>query len=290
MDSVHVDIEANKHLKDFFSNNAVPTTIVTTKNDVSEDNLKRLNNVFKSQLKGSGNQFKTIFMSDGFEPKQMGYAPQNLALDVVREEARRAICAGFGVPMPMAGASESANYATADIQRKSLYTENIIPRSIYISGVINAELVWLIDPTVEFRFAPEKLDVMQEDKEKTATYLRGFVDSKILKPEVVAKEFGYSEDDVPEPVANPFLMPQNGTESNLEPKPQQPDEEEDNPFQKALGKYKKKVVRLMKEGKDHKADFNSKYIASGIITAIKTRLETVEDLGDVVKVFEDFGV
>ena len=50
----------------------------------------------------------------------VSFSPDKLALEGIRAEARRSICAAFGVPPTVANASDQGSYATADEQRQSL--------------------------------------------------------------------------------------------------------------------------------------------------------------------------
>lgn len=279
--AIKVEVEANKHLADFFANRAMPDVLMSSPDKVSESDINRLIGLWNKQYKGAGKQHKTGFLSHGFKPEFMQYAPKDLALEEIRKEARRAICASLGVPMSLAGASEAANYATMTEQRKSLYTETIIPRARYIQGVLNAEYCNEFDGSLFFTFEPEKLEVMTETTAEKATYLGNLVEKKIIKPETAAIALGFDAIDVPEPQAVPDFTPQNNGFGNKE--------EDDSKTIAALRKFKRKAVRRMKDSQSAKCTFNSEHITDGVIETIQEKLEKAQDLGEVVSIFDDFG-
>ncbi len=287
--NVEVELEANSHLADFFANNAMPTMIMSTPDSVQFPDLQKLQGNFKKEFKGKGKRGKTAFMSHGFKPEQLSYPLNQLALKEIREESRKSICAAFGVPPTLAGAWEAANFATADIGRKSLYTETVIPISAYMAGVLNAELMNEFDDEHFFRFEPEKLDVMQENTGERANWLSTLVEKKILKPEVAAVEMGFTEEDVPEPVENPFTVPQNGQENDFSGNGQSGNEEKAQKAQADLmvdlNKWRRKSISRVRKNKTPFCAFESEYIPEILTSVIEKGLMNAETVDDVHGLF-----
>jgi len=288
-DSADVEIEANKHLASFFKNRAMPAYIFTSEQAVNETDHNRIVGSFARNFKGSSKQFKTGFMSHGYKPMPLGYAPKDLVLKEVREESRRAICGAFGVSATLAGAWEAANYATMDVQRKSLYTETVIPRSDYIAGVFNAELSIEFDDIPFFVFEPEKLDVMQEDTAQMATWLGEMVEKKVIKPEVAALALGFNKDDVPEPVANPFLDMTPVEDDDEEKEEVVADQDTktvnvENEYNEDLRKYRTVSIKRMKDAKSAKK-FTSDYIPQSELDVFYGKLQLCNTVDDVIGVF-----
>lgn len=287
--AIKVEISANEHLADFFDNYAMPAVLMSSPNSVQQHDIKRLAAQYQREFKGKGKRGKTAFVGDGFEPKQLSYPPKELALEGIREEAHKAICSAFGVPMTLAGAQEAANYATMDVQRRSLYTETIIPRARYIQGVINAELMSEFEGERFFRFEPDKLEVMQENKLDKAKWVALLAEHRVIKPEVLAVEMGYTEEDAPEPQSNPFLDTQSAPEQaekaqsvNIAP--------EGLKTLTALTKYRRKAKNRIKDERNPVCDFTSKYVPAGMVKAIMVDLEDAETLDDVDDIFEQYGL
>jgi len=285
--SVQIEIEANSHLNDFFRNNAMPAIVMTTPEDVQEPELQRMAGSWRREFKGRGKRGQAAFMSHGFKPSPLGYPLKDLALVEIRTESRKSICSAFGVPATIAGAHEAANFATADIGRKSLYTETIVPRDRYLQGVINAELMSEGDTPRFFRFEHEKVDVLQEDTAVRAEWISLLVERRVIKPEVAAIEMGFTEQDVPEPLPQMPVMGQTGQEGNSNDN-RQPQDRDNNKSMLALRKYRRKAVNRCKDGRNPKCDFNTVNVPDGTISAIKAKLDGLTLVDDVHAVFDEF--
>ncbi len=280
-DPIEVEVAANNHLKQFFSNRAMPDYIMSLATNNTNE-IKRIADQWKREFSGSGNQHKTGWVGGGAKPNQVGYAPKDLALAEVRAEARRQICAGFGVPPALVAAWEAANYATIREQRQSLYTEVLFPSARYMAGVINAELSPLFEG-VEFRWDFTKVDAMQDTEDARTKRLVWLVDGKIIKPEVAAAELGYDPDDVPEPMPIPDFGDNNNNVGRATSPPPHSDERKSDA---ALHKWRRKSLNRLRDGKPATCEFESDYVSEVLNDAIKTQLEDTKTPEDVHEVFE----
>lgn len=279
------ETEADRYLTDFFKNFAIPPIIFTTKEDVREEELKKAERNWIRTLAGRGNRHKVKFTNKGITPKEIGYSIKDLAMDTVREEIRREICAGFGVPMPMAGASEAANYATMTEQRKYLYTETTIPRAKYIQGVINAELIKEFGDGLHFEFVFDALSVLQPDKQKERESYARLVEAGVLKPEVAAEALGFSPEDAAEP--QDILERQ----INRRTVDQYDGITEKDLMKDDFIKFRRKARRRLKEGSDDAfVNFKSDFIPDHVIDEIQGRLSSAETPDDVNEIFDDYEV
>jgi HK97 family phage portal protein len=279
--SINIEALANEHMADFFENYAMPQYIFSAEtNDQNE--LKRLATAWHKEYGTKGNRFKTAFVGGKSEPKEMGYAPDKLALTEVREEAHKSICSALGVPPVLVGAWEAANYATADEQRQGLYTETIIPEAEYLKGVINSELAPDLGEE-RFEWEYEALTALQEDEGNRANRLVAIVGAKIIKPEVAAEELGYDATDVPEPAPVPDVLKPFAGEDN-KPKDEKPEEDVD-PQEEALAKWRRKAIKRLKDGKSPAVEFESPAIPKHIIGAMLGALSACKTVEDVERVF-----
>jgi HK97 family phage portal protein len=271
--AIEIESSADSHLASFFGNRAMPAYIFSVETtDINE--LRRLSAAWKKEY-GAGENFKTAFVGGGGTPQEIGYAPDQLALTDVREEARKSICAAYGVPPVLVGAWEAANYATADEQRQSLYTETIIPRAEYIAGVINAELAPDFGDNI-FEWEIDQLAVMQEDENDKALRVVSLANSEIISREVAAEEMGYDVTDVPEkqPVPDPLQRYQR----------ELPDMSNDRDME--MNKWRKKAVGRLKQGKSPAVEFESENILPEVSEYILDSLEACESLADINRVFD----
>ena len=279
---IEVEIAANDHLKQFFINKAMPDYIMALETNNTNE-ITRIAEQWKRQFRGGDNQHKTGWVGGGAKPHMVGYAPKDLALAEVREEARRQICAGFGVPPALVAAWEAANYATIREQRQSLYTEVLFPEARYMAGVINAELSPLFGD-VEFRWDFTKVDAMQDTEDARTKRLVWLVDGRIIKPEVAAAELGYDPADVPEPLPVPDFGPNNNNNIGRDTAP--PPVSDDRKSEAALRKWRRKALNRLRDGKIALCDFESQYISETLSGAIKGQLEGIETPDGVHEVFE----
>lgn len=283
-DPIEVEVAANKHLKQFFNNRAMPDYIMSLETNNTNE-IKRIADQWKREFSGSGNQHKTGWVGGGAKPNQIGYAPKELALAEVRAEARRQICAGFGVPPALVAAWEAANYATIREQRQSLYTEVLFPSARYMAGVINAELSPLFEG-VEFRWDFTKVDAMQDTEDARTKRLVWLVDGRIIKPEVAAEELGYKAEDVPEPLPAPTFGQSSDNNNNIGRATSPPPHSDDRKSESALRKWRRKALNRLRDDKPALCDFESQYISETLSGAIKGQLEGIETPDGVHEVFE----
>jgi HK97 family phage portal protein len=281
MKAVKIEIEANKCLMAFFENKAMPDVVMTSKEVIQQSELRKLMEMWKREFGGSKNQHKTGFISHGFEPKEMGYAPNELALSEIRQEIRRDITCSFGVPFTLISGGEATNYGTLKTQRRSLYTEIIIPVSEYLQGVINAELMSEFEGTPQFRFLPEKLDVMQEDKDRSAESVARLVEAGVIKPEVGAVAVGFKAEDagIGKQAAPSFFPKALHTKAE--------EKHDDGDLQTELLLWKKKAVNRLKDDKSLDFKFNCKYITPLTYEAVLTQLKEAKTADEIDLIFDE---
>jgi HK97 family phage portal protein len=297
--AIQIENYADRYLTSFFQEHAVPDVVYSTEQELADEDYSRLQRWFK-KFKGVDNQHKSAIMEKGVKATVISFPLSDLALDTVRLEARRSICAGLGVPMSMIGADPSANFATADNERKSLYTEHVIPQSEYLASVINAELVADFDQSLTFEWKSDELPIMQPDAKSEAERLSMLVEKGIIKPEVAALELGFSEEDVPEAAPeqpNPFGPQPGVTPPALEPfanateqigqgeQPEQPQKAVDE-MATDLRRWCKKAVARRKAGKSAAVKFESEFIKPELIEAILGQLDDALTADDVRAVFD----
>ena len=283
--AIEIEVEANKHLLEFFENKAMPDYIMSLPTHNTNE-IKRISAQWKREFSGKGNQHKTGWVGGGAKPHMVGYAPKDLALAEVRAEARRQICAGMGVPPALVAAWEAANYATIREQRQSLYTEVLFPEARYIAGVINAELSPEFG-SLKFKWDFTKVDAMQESEDAKVKRGVWLVDGRIVKPEVIAIELGYKAEDVPEPLPTPDFGKPSDNNNNVGRASTPPPAADDRKTESALRKWRRKCVNRIKQEKMPACDFNSDYISPTLGKIVSAGLKTAQTLDDVHDIFND---
>lgn len=276
--AIQTEINANRYAQAFFANNAIPPVVLWSEQVVAEPDMSRIRRWWDKTFKGVDKQHKVAIMDRGLKPEILGYPLNQLALQEVRAEARRDICAALGVPPALAGAWEAANYAASAEQRESFYTEGIIPRAKYFESVLNAELIADIDAGIEFRFKINELDVMQPDMVSERASIAGLVSSRVIKPEVAAVELGYQESDAGDlTTGSPFGLSVGGAIQRS-----------DNPMAHDLGKWEKKAINAYAKKGSAQVAFDSEHIPPAVAGVIFGQLVNVKSKDAIRGVFAEY--
>lgn len=147
-----------------FDHSAIPPYMMSSEQRVSDTDLKRYDAWWKKRLDGVANKLRVAWAGSGLKPFRMRAPLKEMVLKELREIIRLEICAAYGVPLAIAGGSESIFKATWVQQVISMHHMKIIPDLKLMAGVINAELMPLIDPNLIFKFLPEKAELLQEER------------------------------------------------------------------------------------------------------------------------------
>ncbi len=141
LSEINAELNAARFVAAFFANDARPAGLLTTDQPLHEADLERAQAWWSRLFRGAGNKWRTGIVGGGLKWTRITFPPNELALPELRAEDRRAICAVFGVPPGLAGAWESATYATAREQKASFYEDSILPQLSYYAEVLNWSLL-----------------------------------------------------------------------------------------------------------------------------------------------------
>lgn len=303
--AIQAEYNADRYITAFFRNYALPNVVFSTEADLPQSEAEKAEAWWKRRFSGVLNQFKAGFLGRGLKPNVISFSPDKLALTEVREEARRSICATFGVPPTVANASDPGSYATADEQRQSLYEETIVPRAEWYAEHINEQIVHLHRTDMDFAFNIEALPTLQEDGERMAKRLALLVDTGIITHEAAAAEAGYGPDEIGSgrrlvsrsrrrggggeaPEEEPEVKAVLVAPPLALPAPAVPEEAVDSTddMLSDLRRWRKKSARLVKAGKSPACDFESEFIGASMTAAIQGQLDAVDDAEGVRDVFD----
>ena len=255
--------ESNDYIIALIKNNATPAFVLTTEQDVPEDELTRLVTWFNMTFKGAKKAGKIAGLSRGLTVKTIALDLEKMAMVQIRDQARSDICVGFRVPKLLVGSMEDATYANAQEARKFFIEDFVIPRGEYYADVINADFVRRIDPSVTFEFLPEQLQIFQEDSSKKWGRLNSAIKAGVISVEFAREEMGWPEIAAPTEVLS--------TE------------------QRTLRSWKRKSVKAFKAGRSANPDFETDEIAVSKQYAIRAKLTEAKSIGDIKEVFSDKG-
>lgn len=252
----------------FFKNAAIPAVLLTTEQDIDEDTATAIKSRWERMFKGVSRWFKTAVLGKGVKAQVLSASPKEWALHEIDDATRTTIAGAFGIPPTILGASESANYATANIERKLMFENSVIPRAQYIASVFNAELLPEFGVDLEFVWLFENVPALQENEDaKVERYVK-LVDAGIITPQTAAKELGYEVAETPTVVTKP--------------------ETDDLDFVKSdIKKWHVKAKKRLQAGKGAACGFNSEHIPPSVMEAIKAQLEEVTDVVALTDIFND---
>jgi len=148
----------------------------------------------KMGLKRAADQGEVLVLQDA-EWKEMGYKPVDGALNESKLSSKRDIAAVFGVPSGMVGDTQVKTYANSREERRSLYTEAVIPALTKLRDALNNWLSPLYDGAY-IDFDKDSIDALAEDRDTQATRVKTLFEVGLIKRSEGRDELKY--DAVPE--------------------------------------------------------------------------------------------
>jgi HK97 family phage portal protein len=260
------EYESSRYIKSFFENDAVPGLLLHTDRDVPQTEMDKLRAWWDERFRGVKKKHKTAFVDKGLTAQVLSTDLRSMALEEIRDQARRDICTAFQVPMILVGSMDEATYANAEQARLYMMEEVVIPRADYYADCINAQLVQVIDPDVTFEFATDELALLQEDKDALAERL-----GKMLERGAISAEFMRSELGIPETAAPKQLPP---SETTGEPM--------DWP---ELAQWQRKATKALKAGKSANVPFDAFTIPADMQASIRANLSDARTPEDIMAIF-----
>jgi len=191
--SVNAEIEALLMVEAYFKNDAVPGFILTTDQEVSEKEANRVLAWWNARFRGSRNKGKVGVAGRGLKPTIVGSSMKDNALVEILDSARNDICVAMRVPKVLVGSMSDATYVNLSESRKFLIEDVIVPRAIEYQNIINQDLVNQVDPSVEFKFSWDELQILQEDSTLKEARLASMFSQGIISPEYYREEMGIEE-------------------------------------------------------------------------------------------------
>jgi HK97 family phage portal protein len=173
-DSVNADFFSRRHNKHQMKTHGRISGMVTFKDDMQEDTLKRFSQMWNEKYEGAENAGKTAFMGSGAEYQQLAMTSKDMdwvnGMDITREE----ICAAFGISTIVAGGLKGATFSNYEQAMKAAWEETLMPIGNRITNILNRELIRpnLAGHYVEFDFL-NHVSILQEDQnERVDKYIK----------------------------------------------------------------------------------------------------------------------
>lgn len=166
--SIGVTLSITEYGAFFFENGAIPDGILTTDVKLQAVDRERILANWRRQFQGTENAHGTALL-DGppgarVEFQSISQPIKDLAMPELSKQQEREITKCYGVPPTIAFIDEASNFAVADSERKSLYTETVLPSLDMMLDTINAQLVPHFGLPVQIEAVTDDIDALQEDR------------------------------------------------------------------------------------------------------------------------------
>lgn len=160
---------ADAWIKHFYERGGVAPTVIAMKGAVAPAKKEEEEKSWKNWILGLGARFRwnptRVVNADVLEVKQFGSSVTDLKNMEVYQQAIANIAMGTGMPLSLLLAN-SANYATAQIEKATWYDSDIIPFCNWLAYGYNEQVFMPLGYYLEFH--PETLDPEQEDETQRA--------------------------------------------------------------------------------------------------------------------------
>ena len=248
----------------FFAHGAQPQTLITTTGNPGQTEMERAQSFFKRRMSGVGNAWRTLFLRGDLKVTTLTPELKSLGMKELAAHVALDIGAALGVPRSILE-SDAANYATSQTDLHSFWHMTVRPRLPMYENAINAQL--LTGTEFSLRFAPEQLDVFQEDETIRAASLLQLVQAGVPLDDAMLM-LGY------DPLEN---RPEPPVAEGVEETP------EEDLVESELASWQRYAIRNC--GKKHARPFVAEYIPARAAKEIQEQLEQSQTITDVKAVF-----
>lgn len=152
------------------------------------DQLNKLKDRWKKLLAGWANAGEHGLFNSKVTPHTIGDGLKDINNGNLTKEQREAVCAALGIPFSLM-MSNAANFATAEIDQVSFYTNTVNPEAKFIQRELNKQLFSPLG--YQFAFHPKKLEVMQRYELDKAAKVVAVVGGPVLTQDEGRELLGY---------------------------------------------------------------------------------------------------
>lgn len=167
LEATGLGINANAWASAFFLNSAIPAVLLTTEDELDDQELSRIKRAWKRLTEGVRKAWGTVILRRGIKAEVIGQPPKDLAMGDLYSAARSQIAVSFGVPQTML--TDAANYATAKEHRLGYYHDTVFPSAKKLMAALNGQLFSKYRLKLSFLFGRVEV-VAQAEAEKAQSY------------------------------------------------------------------------------------------------------------------------
>jgi HK97 family phage portal protein len=176
---VDTDNEAARYIHALLKNDAVPRTLVTVKNGLTDGAFKRLKQQFREQYGGSKRGDVMVLEGQEMSIDRLGLNLNELADAALRRVPETRIAGAFETPAILAGLGaglDSATYSNAEALTEFFTETTLIPRWRSVAGQFQAQLLpdfGAVDPSLVVEFDLSEVRALADDEDAKWTRWRG---------------------------------------------------------------------------------------------------------------------
>ncbi|TCW35306.1 HK97 family phage portal protein [Laceyella sacchari] len=191
-----IDNNATDFTRQFFSNSAVPFGILSTDQELMEEEAQaiedRWHRKFSGYVKGL---FRTAVLGKGAKYEQLGMNFKDMEFESLRALVETRICAAFKVHPVIVhswvGIKYSEQRATYKEARRQFWEDSLIPILRRIEAKINSQLL-IYEEGVCARFDLSEIQALQEDENEKSKRVVAEWEKGIIKLDEARAELGFS--------------------------------------------------------------------------------------------------
>jgi hypothetical protein len=278
----------------YFKRSAINPTLLGVPTGTDQREVNKLLLWFRDVVSGVKNSFSTNVLSTDITVTSLGKGLEALDNRDLTDTAREAIATAAGIPQSMLAAN-AANYATADLDKKNLYDNKLIPWSQLIADVLNDQV--FVPLGYQFEFRPYEMDMYQEDENERSESLVQLLSAVNSATDIESFQFaadvlGFDIGDEQQALIEAHFkrkeenaaQMQAQLQAQVASQPEEEDEEEGQPPQlqanaKAiaddLDKWQRKVIKQFGKTDPHEVSFVSDIIPADTREQIRQELVTL---------------
>jgi SPP1 gp7 family putative phage head morphogenesis protein len=158
------DIKGTQLADRFFENNATVGGVLTTDQELLNEQIKQIQKQWADQHEGWKNAGRTALLHSGLSFDSAAKDLKDLQYTEQKDISRDTIMAVYGVSKTILGLTETVNRATANVEKELFWRDTLIPYKDKVWADINNQFITPIDPKIKGDFDTSHIVVLRGDQ------------------------------------------------------------------------------------------------------------------------------
>jgi HK97 family phage portal protein len=183
-----IDRYTKEHMIRFYKQGARLGGVITTKKNLTKEQITRLERTFEQNYTGRQNHHRTAVLPSEMEYKVIEQNPGETSLIEFMRYNKEPILAAYNVPPVKIGILDGASFANALIQYKVYYSDTIMPILAVLEQSINMHpTVLKKERKLRFTFDLSQIEALKENQLEKANLAKAMLDAGMTPNEVRQK-------------------------------------------------------------------------------------------------------